>query len=53
MAGQPAFSSGECVEEVPEQSAILLRRPYYDTREFGLDCVLGRTASHLVGVVDS
>eukprot|EP00966_Prymnesium_polylepis_P238539 5516561-Prymnesium_polylepis.1 len=41
----PALGPGECVEEDPEHSAILLRRPYYDTREFNLDCVLGRSAS--------
>ncbi|KAL1528163.1 hypothetical protein AB1Y20_009524 [Prymnesium parvum] len=45
-ATQPALTlSDECIEEDPERAAILLRRPYYDTREFSLDCVLGRRAS--------
>ena len=36
---------GECVEEDDSQRTILLRRPYYDTREFNLDNVLGRAAT--------
>ena len=45
-AENPSFGhSDECLEEDANRASILLRRPYYDTREFGLNCVLSRTAS--------
>ena len=35
----------ECVVEDPQANTIQLLKPYFDTREFGLDCVLGRDAT--------
>lgn len=35
----------ECVDEDTRRAAILLRKPYFDTREFMLDMVLGREAT--------
>ena len=35
----------ECIEEHPETTTILLRKPFYDTREFAVDTVLGRGAT--------
>ena len=38
-------SFDECVDEHVETSTIMLRKPFYDTREFSVDTVLGRDAT--------
>ena len=35
----------ECVEEDEARSSVFLKKPYFDTREFAFDCVLGRGAT--------
>ena len=35
----------ECVHEDPTRGEVQLRKPYYDTRQFALDVVLGREAT--------
>jgi hypothetical protein len=35
----------ECIDEIPVSHTIHLRKPYFDTREFSFDTVLGRGAT--------
>ena len=41
----PSSSKAECVVEDEQRGTILLRKPYYDSREIALDRVLGRDAT--------
>ena len=41
----PSSSKAECVVEDEQRGTILLRKPYYDSREIALDSVLGRDAT--------
>ena len=49
LAAMPGSSVDECVFEDAATSSILLKKPYFDSRSFTLDCVLPRTATQARG----